>query len=107
MSDQPTGCTSVEEWLAAGGKVTRERPSADEPIHDVYDGTEFEWVVQGSAALPATYKCARTGVLAHRRTRNNRITPYVCRHPECDAYGRHRGYGNATYCEEHRPGGES
>lgn len=97
----PEGCTSVEEWLAQGGEVTRERD--DEVVVDVYDGTEFEWERTGPATVPTTYRCRRTGVLAHKRSRANRITPYICRDPYCDEYGRHRGYGNATYCDEHNP----
>lgn len=100
----PRGCTSVDEWLAKGGQITRVRDEA-EPIEDEYRGTKFEWVVQGSSMLPAVYRCQRTGVLAHKRSANNRITPYTCRHPRCSEYGRHRGYGNATYCDEHKQEG--
>lgn len=94
--------TTVEEWLAAGNVIKRERDDRD-PIVDEYQGTRFEWVLVGQATPPCTYKCQRTGVLAHKRSANNRITPYICRDPHCKAYGRHRGYGNATFCDEHRP----
>lgn len=89
--------TSVEEWLAEGNEITRER----EP--DIVRVGAFEFEQIGTGLPPRTYRCRHTGVLAHQRTTNNKVTPYVCRQNGCGKHGKHQGYGSSTWCDEHEP----
>lgn len=103
---RPKGCTSVEEWIEKGGTITRTRAHGEAIIRE-HEGTRFEWLPIGDAIVkPARYRCRRTGVLGYDRVQGNKIVPYICRHPNCTAYARHRSRGNQAYCDEH-VGGES
>lgn len=104
MGDGPDGCTTVEEWLAAGGTITRERADG-EPVLVEFRGTTFEFLPDRTTS--AQWRCRRTGVYGHQRAHLTlRIEPYVCRYERCRLYGRHQHNGR-FWCDEHRDGPDS
>lgn len=103
MSDGPT---TIEEYLAQGGTITRSR-DADDGVHVVEVGdVRFEF--ERDDATTAPYRCRRTGVYGHRGSALNphdEPRPYMCR-KSCGAFATIMR-GGVGWCEKHAPKGAS